>query len=76
MTVSEIIPAVDNFAWGPILIIFSLGCGMLFSIALKFPQIRLFKQMLDCSFKNKKSCVRANPISSSVYRDWGTRRNW
>lgn len=45
MTVSEIITAVDNFAWGPILIIFSLGCGMLFSIALKFPQIRLFKQM-------------------------------
>lgn len=47
MTVSEIITAVDNFAWGPILIIFSLDCGMLFPIALRFPQIRLFKQMLD-----------------------------
>lgn len=31
MTVSEIITAVDNFAWGPVLIIFSLGCGLLFS---------------------------------------------
>ncbi len=28
MTVSEIITAVDNFAWGSVLIIFSLGCGM------------------------------------------------
>lgn len=49
MTVSEFITALDNFAWGPILVIFSLGCGLLFSIALKFPQIRLFKQMLNCS---------------------------
>ena len=43
MPVSEIITAVDNFAWGPVLIIFSLGCGLLFSIALKFPQIRLWQ---------------------------------
>lgn len=54
MTVSEIITAVDNFAWGPVLIIFSLGCGLLFSIALKFPQIRLFKQMFLFS---RMSCI-------------------
>lgn len=64
MTVSEIITAVDNFAWGPILIIFSLGCGMLFSIALKFPQLRLFKQMLDCSFKNKKAASGLTPFQA------------
>lgn len=64
MTVSEIITSVDNFAWGPILIIFSLGCGTLFSIALKFPQIRLFKQMLDCSFKNKKAASGLTPFQA------------
>ena len=64
MTVSEIITAVDNFAWGPVLIIFSLGCGLLFSIALKFPQIRLFKQMLNCSFKNKKANSGLTPFQA------------
>lgn len=55
MSISQIITAVDNFAWGPILIAFSLGCGLLFSVVLKFPQIRLFKDMVQCSFKGKKS---------------------
>ena len=64
MTVSEIITAVDNFAWGSVLIIFSLGCGLLFSIALKFPQIRLFKQMLNCSFKNKKANSGLTPFQA------------
>ena len=52
MTVSEIITAVDNFAWGPILIIFSLGCGMLFSIALRFPQTVFIPEW--CGIENAK----------------------
>lgn len=64
MTVSEIITAIDNFAWGPILVIFSLGCGFLFSIALKFPQIRLFKQMLSCSFKSKSANSGLTPFQA------------
>ena len=64
MTVSEFITALDNFAWGPILVIFSLGCGLLFSIALKFPQIRLFKQMLNCSFKNNKANSGLSPFQA------------
>ena len=55
MSIASIISSVDNFVWGPILVIFSLGSGLLFSIALKFPQIRLFKEMLNVSFKNKKA---------------------
>ena len=64
MTVSEFITALDNFAWGPILVIFSLGCGLLFSIALKFPQIRLFKQMLNCSFKNNRANSGLSPFQA------------
>lgn len=54
MSISNIIISIDNFVWGISLIILSLGSGLLFSIALKFPQIRLFKEMLKCSFKNNK----------------------
>lgn len=54
MSISNIIISIDNFVWGISLIILSLGSGLLFSIVLKFPQIRLFKEMLKCSFKNNK----------------------
>lgn len=64
MTFDELITAVDNFAWGPTLVIFSLGCGLLFSIALKFPQIRLFKEMVRCSFRNKKGKAGLIPFQA------------
>ena len=51
MSIGEIITAIDNFVWGPSLIVLSLGCGLLFSIALKFPQIRLFKKWLIVHLK-------------------------
>ena len=55
MSINDIIMSIDNFVWGISLIILSLGSGLLFSIVLKFPQIRLFKEMLKCSFKNNKA---------------------
>ena len=64
MSIADIIMSVDNFVWGPILVIFSLGSGLLFSIALKFPQIRLFKEMLNVSFKNKKAGVGLTPFQA------------
>jgi AGCS family alanine or glycine:cation symporter len=64
VTFDELITAVDNFAWGPTLVIFSLGCGLLFSIALKFPQIRLFKEMVRCSFRNKKGKAGLTPFQA------------
>ena len=51
MSINDIIMSIDNFVWGISLIILSLGSGLLFSIVLKFPQRRLFKEMLKCSFK-------------------------
>lgn len=55
MTIGDVIGAIDTFVWGPILVSFCLICGLIFSIAMKFPQIRLFKQMLKCSFGGNKS---------------------
>lgn len=64
MSIADIIMSVDNFVWGPILVIFSLGSGLLFSIALKFPQIRLFKEMINVSFKNNKAEVWITPFQA------------
>lgn len=64
MNFDELITAVDNFAWGPVLVIFSLGCGLLFSIAMKFPQIRLFKEMTRCSFSNTKGNAGLTPFQA------------
>ena len=64
MSISNIIISIDNFVWGISLIILSLGSGLLFSIALKFPQIRLFKEMLKCSFKNNKADSGLTPFQA------------
>ena len=36
----------------------------MFSITLKFPQIRLFKEMVRCSFKNKKGDAGLTPFQA------------
>ena len=64
MSISAIITSVDNFVWGPILVILSLGCGLLFSIMLRFPQIRLFREMLNCSFKNNRTNSGITPFQA------------
>ena len=64
MSINEIIVSIDNFVWGMSLIILSLGSGLLFSITLKFPQIRLFKEMVRCSFKNKKGDAGLTPFQA------------
>lgn len=64
MSISNIIISIDNFVWGISLIILSLGSGLLFSIALKSPQIRLFKEMLKCSFKNNKADSGLTPFQA------------
>ncbi|BEP00050.1 alanine/glycine:cation symporter family protein [Fusobacterium nucleatum] len=64
MSINEIIVSIDNFVWGISLIILSLGSGLLFSITLKFPQIRLFKEMVRCSFKNKKGDAGLTPFQA------------
>lgn len=64
MSINDIIMSIDNFVWGISLIILSLGSGLLFSIVLKFPQIRLFKEMLKCSFKNNKADSGLTPFQA------------
>ena len=55
MNIAEFIISIDNFVWGMPLVVFSLACGLLFSIVLKFPQIRMFREMIRCSFPTQKS---------------------
>ena len=55
MNIAGLITSVDNFVWGLPLVIFSLICGLLFTIVLKCPQFRLFGQMVRCSFPKKKA---------------------
>lgn len=47
--------SLDNFFWGPIIIYLCLGAGILFSIIMKFPQVRLIKDMVAQLFGGKSS---------------------
>ncbi|MBU5310986.1 alanine:cation symporter family protein [Tissierella carlieri] len=55
MAIDDIIGVIDTFVWGPVLVWFCLICGLIFSLAMKFVQIRLFKEMIKCSFGGNKS---------------------
>jgi len=47
--------SLDNFFWGPIVIYLCLGAGIFFSIIMKFPQLRLIKDMVNQLFSGKSS---------------------
>lgn len=47
--------AVDNFFWGQIMIYLCLGAGIYFSVLMKFPQVRLIKDMVGQLFGGKSS---------------------
>ncbi len=42
MTISKFISALDNFAWGPVMLVFFVGVGFYLSIATGFLQFRKF----------------------------------
>jgi alanine or glycine:cation symporter, AGCS family len=53
--------SLDSFFWGPIMIYLCLGAGIFFSIIMKFPQLRLIKDMVKQLFGGKSS---ENGVSS------------
>lgn len=53
--------SLDNFFWGKVMIYLCLGAGIFFSIAMKFPQLRLIKDMVKQLFGGKSS---ENGVSS------------
>ena len=46
---------LDNFFWGKIMIYLCLGAGIYFSLLMKFPQLRLVKDMVGQLFGGKSS---------------------
>jgi|SRR5680860_57118 len=53
--------SVDGFFWGKVMIYLCLAAGIYFSVLMKFPQVRLIKDMVNQLFKGKSS---ANGVSS------------
>ncbi|MDF2890346.1 MAG: sodium:alanine symporter [Clostridia bacterium] len=53
--------SLDGFFWGQIMIILCLGAGIFFSIIMKFPQLRLVKDMVKLLLGGKSS---ENGVSS------------
>lgn len=53
--------SLDGFFWGQIMIILCLGAGIFFSIIMKFPQVRLIKDMVTLLLGGKSS---ENGVSS------------
>lgn len=47
--------ALDGFFWGKIMIYLCLGAGIYFSLLMKFPQLRLIKDMIKQLFGGKSS---------------------
>ena len=46
---------INDIVWSKALVILCLGTGLFFSFRLKFPQVRLFKEMIRLLFGRKKS---------------------
>ncbi|OGO79393.1 MAG: sodium:alanine symporter [Clostridiales bacterium GWB2_37_7] len=55
MDLLKLSASLDNFFWGPIVIYLCLGAGIFFSIIMKFPQLRLIKDMVNQLFSGKSS---------------------
>jgi len=55
MDLLSISTTVDNFFWGRIMIYLCLSAGIYFSILMRFPQLRLIKDMVGQLFKGKSS---------------------
>lgn len=61
MDILNLSASLDNFFWGPIMIYLCLGAGIYFSLLMKFPQLRLVKDMVGQLFSGKSS---ENGVSS------------
>lgn len=74
MTVSEIITAVDNFAWGPVLIFF-IGLRIVIFYCVKIPPDQTFQANAELFIQKQKSKFRFNSIPGFIYCYWWPCRN-
>lgn len=55
MDLLSISSSLDGFFWGKVMIYLCLAAGIYFSVLMKFPQLRLIKDMVKLLFKGKSS---------------------
>jgi alanine or glycine:cation symporter, AGCS family len=55
MDLLKLSASLDNFFWGPVIIYLCIGAGIFFSIIMKFPQVRLIKDMVGQLLGGKSS---------------------
>lgn len=61
---TNIIGTVDDIVWCMVLVVLCLGAGLYFSIRMKFPQIRLIKEMASLLVKGEKSDSGITPFQA------------
>ncbi len=60
----SIIQAINNAVWSTPLIALCLAAGIYFSIRMKFPQVRLFKEMINLLLDKSKSDNGVTPFQA------------
>ncbi len=60
----QLISALDNFIWGPFMIVLMGAVAVFFSVTLKFPQIRLFKHLVSNTFGGGEKQDGISPFQS------------
>lgn len=55
MDLLKLSSSLDNFFWGKVIIYLCLGAGIFFSVSMKFPQVRLIKDMVGQLIGGKSS---------------------
>lgn len=53
--INTLVNTLNGYLWGPIMIVLCLGVAIIYSVVLKFPQIRLFKSMVHYLTKGSSS---------------------
>lgn len=62
MDLLSISSSLDGFFWGKVMIYLCLAAGVYFSVLMKFPQLRLLKDMVKLLFKGKSSEEGVSPF--------------
>lgn len=64
MNIEQIAAALDNFTWGPVMIIIMGITAVFFTILMRFPQIRLFKHLISNTFGGRGKKDGISPFQS------------
>ena len=68
---SQFVSHVDSMIWSMVLVLLCLGVGLYLSIRMKFPQIRLLKEMVHLLGAKEESEKLLVPVSA-----WATLPVW